>query len=325
MQVVWSLIKETYTQWSDDKAARLGAALSYYAVFSIGPLLVVVTAIAGLVFGPDAVQSEVTTTLKGLLGDAGAAGVSSMLAQASEPRQGSFALVLGGVTLVLGALGVVVQLKDALNAIWNVDTRTATGVWAFLRTYVVSAAAVLALAFLLLVSLTVSAAVSALGGVLLSGIGEALMYAFDLSVNFALMTILFAMMFKWLPDVRVSWHDVVIGALVTSMLFTIGKFAIGVYLGNAQAESAFGASASLVIVLVWVYYTAQIVFMGAEFTQVYARRFGSHAGEVHTSAATESRAQDVPLRAVKFSNGTVVASALALALAWYEHRRRRAS
>jgi membrane protein len=323
MQIVWVLIKEAYQQWSQDKAARLGAALAYYAVFSLGPLLIVVTAIAGLVFGGDAVRSEVTGTLRSLLGETGAAGVASMLAQASRPTEGSIALIAGSVTLLFGAVGVVVQLKDALNAIWNVDTGKRSGVWAFLRMYVVSTAAVLALAFLLLVSLVISAAVSALSSLLLSAIGETIVQLFTYGLNFALMTVLFAMMFKWLPDVRIAWRDVLIGALITAMLFTIGRFAIGLYLGNMKAESAFGASAWLVAVLVWVYYTAQIVFMGAEFTKVYARRLGSHAGEVHMPFAARSQEMaSVPL-VPRFSNGTVALSIVALALAWYRRRHAR--
>jgi membrane protein len=322
MQNVWVLIKETFSQWSDDKAARLGAALAYYAVFSLGPLLVVVIAVAGLAFGQEAVRSEVTGALKELLGDAGANGIEAMLAQATRPSQGSLALITGGVALVLGAIGVVVQLKDALNTIWNVETPKEKGLWPFLRTYVISTAAVMALAFLLLISMLMSAAVSALGGALLPAIGEAVVQIFNLALNFAAMTLLFAMMFKWLPDVEISWRDVAIGAVVTALLFTIGRFAIGFYLESTKAESAFGASASLIVVLVWVYYTAQIVFLGAEFTQVYSRRYGSRRNETHGPAARGSEPERLPERR-RVSSGAILTSLAALTLAWFNHRRTR--
>jgi membrane protein len=320
MQNVWILIKETFAQWSEDKAARLGAALAYYAVFSIGPLLVVVTALAGLFFGQEAVRGEVTGALKDLLGDAGATGIEAMLAQASQQRQGSLALAIGAATLVFGAVGVVVQLKDALNTIWDVDARKESGAWAFIRAYVISTAAVLALAFLLLISMLFAAAVSALGGLLFPGVGAAIAQTFNLALNFVAMTLIFAMMFKWLPDVEVAWKDVVIGAMVTALLFTIGHFLIGLYLGATKAESAFGASASLVVVLVWVYYTAQIVFLGAEFTQVFARHYGSLAGQ--KQAMSENREEAGPPRqAPPVTRATAAVSLIAAALAWYEHRR----
>jgi len=325
MQTLWALIKETFAQWSDDKAARLGAALAYYTVFSLGPLLIVVIALAGLVFGQDAVRSEVIGALKDLLGETGARGVEAMLAQATRPQAGSLALIVGGAALVLGAIGVVVQLKDALNAIWNVNERgKARGLWAFVRTYLVSTAAVMALAFLLLISMLVSAAVSAIGGLLLPGIGEAIVQIFNMTLNFAAMMLLFAMMFKWLPDVDISRRDVAIGAAVTALLFTLGRFAIGLYLDATEADTAFGASASLVVVLVWVYYTAQIVFLGAEFTQVYSRRFGSHRGEDHVPAARESaldhRSAPQPARA---SSAAILTSLILTGLAWMKHRRAR--
>jgi membrane protein len=320
MQNVWALMKETFAQWSKDKAARLGAALAYYAVFSIGPLLVVVIAVAGLAFGQDAVRTEVTGALKDLLGDAGAKGIEAMLAQASQPRQGSLALIVGAATLVLGAVGVVVQLKDALNTIWDVDARKESGLWGFVRTYIISTAAVLALAFLLLISMLIAAAVSALGSLLFPGIGAAIAQTFNLALNFVAMTIIFAMMFKWLPDVEVSWRDVMIGAAVTAVLFTFGRFAIGLYLGSTKAESAFGASASLVVVLVWVYYTAQIVFLGAEFTQVFARRYGSLAAK--EQAGSRPTQETRPLQhAPAVTRTTAAISLIAAALSWYKHRR----
>jgi membrane protein len=301
LSLAWSIAKDTVSQWLDDGAARLGAALAYYAAFSIGPLLIVVIAVAGLFFGHDAVRGQVTGSLRELLGEAGATGVESLLVEAGKPQNGIWATLIGAITLLLGATGVVVQLKDALNEIWNVDAEKQSGIWPFLRTYIVSLAGVLALAFLLLVSLVVTAAIAGLGGYLASGLGEAFIALANFVVSFVFVTVLFAMMFKWLPDTDVAWKDVWIGALVTALLFTVGKIAIGLYLGSESMSSAFGAAASLAVLLVWVYYSAQIVFLGAEFTQVYAHRVGSHARDprqrdsLPASAPVSTRASSSPI------------------------------
>lgn len=315
LDIVWSLVKETITQWSKDKAARLGAALAYYAVFSIGPLLVVVIAIVGLFFGHDSVRGEVTSALTSLLGEAGARGVDALLREASRPQNGVWATLISAATLLLGAIGVVVQLKDALNEIWNVEPKTKGGVWQFLRTYVISLAGVLALAFLLLISMVATALISALGPFFASSVGEGLAHAVNFALSFGVVTVLFAMMFKYLPDTEVSWRDVWVGALVTAALFTLGKYAIGLYLGGRSMESAFGAAASLAVLLVWVYYSAQIVFLGAEFTQVYAQRRGADARPPPAALP--------PQQTRKATAGEVVLTVLAaLALAWFERRRK---
>jgi membrane protein len=324
---IWSLTKETVSQWSEDKAARLGAALAYYAAFAIGPLLVVVIAVAGLVFGADAARGEVVGALKALLGDAGAEGIEAMLSEASKPQNGTWAAIVAGASLLLGATGVVVQLKDALNAIWNVKPKPGGGIWGFVRTYVVSLAAVLALGFLLVVSLTMTALVSAIGGSFTSSLGEGLAIAGQHVLSFALITLLFAMMFKWLPDVQIDWGDVALGAVVTAALFTLGKLAIGLYIGGQNLESAFGAAASIAVLLIWVYYSAQIVFLGAEFTQVYARRFGSHGGEDEAEELeapalfAAERMPQLPAEMV----APAIAFGLALAEVWQRRRRAKPS
>jgi membrane protein len=271
---LWPLLKETATNWVDHKDARLGAALAYYSIFSVGPLVVIAIAVAGLLFGQDAVRGEVSAQMQGLLGNAGAQAVQSMLADASRPREGIFAIVFGVGTLLFAAIGLVVQLKDALNTVWGVEIKK-SGVWQFIRTYLVSLAGVLSLGFLLLVSLLVSTVLAAGSKSLAPYLPEALLQVVSSAVSFAFITVLFAMMFKWLPDAEVAWRDVWAGAAVTALLFEIGKFLIGLYIGKQGLESTFGAAASLVVLLIWVYYSAQIVLMGAEFTRAYAARHGS--------------------------------------------------
>jgi membrane protein len=271
---LWPLLKETATNWVDHKDARLGAALAYYSIFSVGPLVVIAIAVAGLLFGQDAVRGEVSAQMQGLLGNAGAQAVQSMLADAGRPREGILATVFGVGTLLFAAVGVVVQLKDALNTVWGVEIKK-SGVWQFIRTYLISLAGVLSLGFLLLVSLLVSTVLAAGSKSLAPYLPEALLQAVSSAVSLAFITVLFAMMFKWLPDAEVAWRDVWAGAAVTALLFEIGKFLIGLYIGKQGLESTFGAAASLVVLLIWVYYSSQIILMGAEFTRAYAARRGS--------------------------------------------------
>jgi membrane protein len=272
---IWPLLKDTMSAWSNHKASRLGAALAYYSIFSLGPLMVVAITIAGLVFGADAVRGEVAGQLKGLLGDTGAKGIEAMLAGAGNTEEGIFASAVGIATLVFAATGVVVQLKDALNTVWDVKTAKSSGVWQFARTYVVSIAGVLSVGFLLLMSLLLTTALAAAGKYLAPYLPEAALQVVGFACSFAIIAVLFAMMFKWLPDTPIGWRDVWLGAVVTAALFEAGKFLIGLYIGKQGLESTFGAAASIVVVLIWVYYSAQILLLGAEFTRVYACRYGS--------------------------------------------------
>jgi membrane protein len=268
------------SSWSEHKASRLGAALAYYSIFSLGPLMLIAIAIAGLIFGQDAVQGQVSNQVRGLLGPAGAEAIEGMLASARRPFEGIVATVIGVAMLLLAATGVVVQLKDALNTVWNVKPAATSGLWNFIRTYLVSIAGVLALGFLLLTSLIFSAGVSAFGSYLGSYLPETLLQLANFLLSFAAISLLFAMMFKWLPDVDVSWRDVWLGAIVTAALFELGKLLIGLYIGKQGLESTYGAVASIVVVLIWVYYSAQIVLIGAEFTRVHSSRRnpgGDHA------------------------------------------------
>ena len=277
LSVWWSLIREAAAGWSKHGAARLGAALAYYSIFSLGPLLLIVIATAGLVFGQDAVRGQLAAQLRGLIGLKGAEAVEAMLASAEKSEGGTLAAIVGVALLLFAAVGVVVQLKDALNTIWEVEPKPTAGLWGYVRSYVVSMAGILALGFLLLISLVLQTALSAAGSFLENAAPEVALQVVNFAISFAVVTLLFAMMFKWMPDTKIEWRDVWVGAAATALLFNAGKFAIGFYVGKQGIESTYGAAASLVVLLVWVYYTAQIVFFGAELTRVWAEHFGSRS------------------------------------------------
>jgi membrane protein len=277
----WTIAKEAVTNWSSHKDARQGAALAYYSVFSLGPIIVIAIAVAGLFFEHDAVATQVTSSLKEMLGETGAKAIEGMLADASRPAAGVLATVLGIGALLFAAIGVVVQLKDALNVVWEVEESNEGGLRRFARNYVLSFAAVLALGFLLLVSLLVTASLAAAGKFIAPYLPEGVLHIVSTVVSFAVVTMLFAMMFKWLPDVSVAWRGVWVGALLTALFFEIGKAAIGFYIGKQGLESTYGAAASIVVVLIWVYYTSQIVLMGAEITHAYSK----HTGALHSRSA----------------------------------------
>ena len=276
----WNLLRDTAISWSDHKDARQGAAIAYYSIFSLGPVLIIAIAVAGLVFGEDAARGDVELQLSGLLGDAAAKAVDAMLVGASKPRQGLIATVLGTMVLIFTAVSVVVQLKDAFNTVWEVDAKKISGVWQFIRAYLVSFAAVVSFGFLLLVSLLFTTALTAAGTYFGAKIlpVTAIQIAGSL-ISFAAICLMFAMMFKLLPDADVDWRDVWLGAAITAALFEIGKLLIGIYIGRQAFDSTYGAAASLVVLLIWVYYSSQIVLLGAEFTHVYAcrRRLGDAA------------------------------------------------
>lgn len=275
-KTVWEMLKRTLSDWSEDRAPRLAAALAYYTIFSIAPVIIIVIAVAGMVFDEAAVRGEISAQLQSLVGAQAAEAIESMVANASRPTMNTIAGIVGVVVLIIGATGVFFQLQDALNTIWEVQPRPGQGIVATIRHRVLSFAMVLGIGFLLLVSLVLSATLSALGDVVM---GQALMdttvgQIVNIIVSFAVTTLLFAMIYKVLPDAKISWSDVWIGAAATSVLFTLGKWLIGLYLGRSALGSSYGAAGSLVILLVWIYYSAQILFLGAEFTQVYAQRFG---------------------------------------------------
>ena len=273
--MLWTVAKEAAANWSGHKDSRQGAALAYYSVFSLGPIIVIAIAVAGFFFGREAVSGQVASSIKGMLGDTGAQAIQAMLADAGRPRQGLVATLLGLGALLFAAIGVVVQLKDALNTVWEVDEPPNHGIWHFLRSYVVSLAAVLALGFLLMVSLIVTAGLAAFGKYAAPHVQEWLLHIVTILASVGVISLLLAMKFKWLPDAVVDWYDVWLGAVFTALLFELGKSAIGFYIGKQGLESTYGAAASIIVVLIWVYYSSQIILMGAEITHAFAKHQGS--------------------------------------------------
>jgi membrane protein len=273
---IYDNIYSVVTVWMDANASAMGAAVAFYTIFAIAPLFILVLALAGLMFGREAAQHELFGEIQNLIGKNGAKSVQSILAAADQPRANLIATIIGFITLFIGASSVFMQLQQALNAIWNVRIK-AGGFRSFLKYRVVSFVALLGIGFLLLVSLIISAALDAIdkwiGGIVPAHIF--IWHLIDFMASMGIITLLFAMIFKMLPDVRIAWHDVWIGSLITALLFTIGKFLLGAYLGRSSLSSAYGAVGSFVVVLLWVYYSAQILLLGAAFVRFYADRYGS--------------------------------------------------
>src|SRR5919204_2029456 len=278
----FALLKQAGGSWSNDQAPALGAAIAYYSMFSIAPLLVIVIAIAGLFFGADAVRGAVYAQLADLMGEGGAKAVEEMLSHANQPKAGAIATLISVLVLIIGATGVFAQLQSSLDQIWRVPARAKeSSLWIWVRSRLLSIGMVLAIAFLVMISLVLSTALSALGkwwGALFGG-WDVLANLLDVVVSFGIFTLAFALIYKFMPRAHIEWRDVWIGSAVTALLFTIGKFLIGLYLGKSTIASSFGAFGSLVIVMVWVYYSAQIFLFGAEFTWVYANEYGSRRGQ----------------------------------------------
>ncbi|MBC7861049.1 MAG: YihY/virulence factor BrkB family protein [Burkholderiaceae bacterium] len=287
MKDIWILIKAAASSWSDDYAPSMGAALAYYTMFSIAPLLLIVISIAGLIFGVEAARGEIVGQLQDLMGRQGAEAVQGLLESVNKPAQGVTATIIGAVLLLIGATSVFAELQDSLDRIWRAPKRNRGGLWSLLRARLLSFGMIMGIGFLLMVSLVLSAALAALGklwGPLFAD-WEAPAQALNFALSFAFTTTVFAMIYKIMPRVKVAWADVWIGAAVTALLFTIGKFLIGLYIGKSGVTSAFGAAGSLVVVLVWVYYSAQIFLMGAEFTWAYAQTYGSRKAQPLPPAA----------------------------------------
>ncbi|MFN2447647.1 MAG: YihY/virulence factor BrkB family protein [Vicinamibacterales bacterium] len=264
------------TAWWDDNGPRLGASLAYYTLFAIAPVLLVAIAIAGMVFGAEAVRGEIVGQLDELVGTDGARAVQALLEGASRRQSGIVATILGSITFVLAATGAFLELQVALNTIWRVKPNPSANLWAFTLDRLRSFGLVVAIGFLLTVSLAVSAALAALSGWLdrLVPGWPILWQGINMLVSLAVITVLFAMLYRFLPDVRLRWRDVATGAFVTALLFTVGKQLIGLYLGRSSTTSTYGAAGSVIVLLLWVYYSSQIVLLGAEFTRLYAQREG---------------------------------------------------
>ena len=285
---IFSILKKTASDWLEDQAPTLGAALAYYTVFSLAPLLIIAIAIAGLVLGQEAAQGQIFNQLRGLLGEESGKAMQEMVQSASaKPASGVAATLIGIVTLLFGASGVFGQLQTSLNTIWEVQPKPGRGIWGILRDRILSFGFILVVGFLLLVSLLLTAGVALVAewfGGMFPGM-EILTQIVNFVLSLVIITLLFAMIFKFLPDAKIAWHDVWIGAFITALLFTIGKLALGLYLGKSGVESSYGAAGSLIVLLLWVYYSSQILFFGAEFTQVYANRFGSRVAPAENAVA----------------------------------------
>ena len=276
------LAKKSINAWIDDYAPSMGAAISYYTVFSIAPLLLIVIAVAGLVWGQEAVQGEIVGQLSGLLGEEGATGIQALIESANKPAKGIVATVISVFVLIIGATTVFAELQSALDRVWGIPPeKQNSGIWATLRARLLSLGFILGLGFLLSVSLVLSAGVAAFGGWaggLLPG-WEILLQIINMVVSLSVAMVLFALIFKLMPQASVSWSDVWVGAAVTAVLFESGKWLIGLYIGKSSVSSSFAAAGSLVVLLIWVYYSAQIFLLGAEFTWVYAHEHGSLKGQ----------------------------------------------
>lgn len=285
----WALIKAAVQSWSDDYAPSMGAALAYYTMFSIAPLLLIVISVAGFVFGAEAARGEVFEQLESLMGATGAKAIEGLLESVNQPASGTIATLVGIVVLLIGATTVFAELQNSLDRIWRAPARDRSGgIWGLLRARLLSFGMILCIGFLLMVSLLASAALSALGKwwqPLFAG-WEITLQVVNFLLSFGLVTGVFALIYKIMPRVHVQWRDVWVGAAVTAMLFTVGKLLIGLYIGKSGVASTFGAAASIVVVLVWVYWSAQIFLMGAEFTWVYAHTFGSLKGRERPGAPT---------------------------------------
>jgi membrane protein len=271
-----SLLRQTWEDWNDDNVPRLGAALAFYSALSIAPLLVISLWVAAFFFGEDAARGEIERQMRSMIGDSGAGAIQAMLENANQPQTGTVMTLFSVVTLVFGASGVFGELQSSLDTIWEVQPKPGRGWWGFFHDRFLSMGMVMGVAFLFLVSLMASAFLSFLGAYAIQFSGDYVLLSRVLNfvVSLAVFTGIFAAMFKTLPDVKMAWNDVWLGAIVTAVLFTLGKSGIGLYLGQSTMASSYGVAGSLIVLLVWIYYSAQIVFFGAELTQAYANQFG---------------------------------------------------
>lgn len=290
-QAAWTLVRDAFRNWNEDKASRLAAALSYYTIFSIAPLLIIVIAMAGWIVDKEAATNRLFDQIRELVGEGGASVIKTMVRSAEKSGDTFFAAAIGLIALILGASGAFIQLQEALNTIWGVRPKPGHGIWVFIHKRLLSFSMILVIGFMLLVSLVLSA--------LLAGMGHFLnrvmpfpgfwLQLFNFMVSFGVTALLFTLIFKVLPDVLVKWKDVWVGGVATALLFSLGRYGIGLYLGRSSVSSAYGAAGSFVILLIWIYYSSQILLFGAEFTKVYAhRRSGAVQPEPHAEVATES-------------------------------------
>ncbi|MFB9862954.1 YihY/virulence factor BrkB family protein [Rufibacter immobilis] len=278
LQEAWCIVKEVWFDFLDENSFQKGAALAYYTIFALPPILIIMINIAGAVFGRDAVSGRVYTQLRELLGSKGAADIQAMVENINHSADFTFATLVGVGTLLIGATGVFVSLQESLNQIWGVKPKPRNEYLKLLWDRLLSFAMILAIVFLLLVSLVVHAILVAVTSFLADRVDPSMLQLTQLAnfvVSTGVVTFLFALIYKFLPDAKIRWSDVWVGALVTALLFTLGKTLIGLYLGNSDFAGIYGAAGSVIVVLTWVFYTSQIIFLGAQFTLVYARRYGA--------------------------------------------------
>ncbi len=295
-QAMWLLLKKTTIQWIEDKCPQLGAALAYFTVFSLAPLVLVLLAFFGLFFGSEHAREKIVEQLQYLVDPSGIKVVQDIAASASKPQSGILATALGIIVGLFGASGVFGQLQDALNTIWGVKAKPGAGLWVFFRARFLSFAMVAGVCFLLLVSLTVESVLRGLSSYLqnlLPG-GHIVAIILFLFLDVGVVIVLFAMIFRFLPDIKIGWRDVWVGASLTAFLFVIGKFLLGLYLGSGAAGSAYGAASSLITLLIWIYYSAQILLFGAEFTQVYTHTYGSKVEPVDHAIRIKRVEAEIP-------------------------------
>lgn len=304
---IYDLCKKAVTAWVDDFAPSMGAAISYYTVFSLAPLLIIVIAVAGAVFGRDAVEGQIVAQLSGLIGKDGATAVQGLIKSASDPAKGLVASIISFVVLIVGATTVFAELQSALDRIWHVPEKDKpSGLWGVLRARFLSFGLVLGLAFMMMVSLIVSAGVAAFGS-WTSGLApgwEVVLQIINIGVSLIITALLFAMIYKLMPSVKIAWRDVWVGAAITALLFEVGKLLIGLYIGKSGVNESFAAAGSLVVLIAWVYYAAQIFLLGAEFTKVYAGQRADAAGAGVDDAADTTRLTADKLAAAGLSAGT---------------------
>jgi membrane protein len=275
LRELWPLVKAAVNGWMDDRAASMGAALAYYTVFSLAPLLIIVITVAGLIFGRDAAQEAIVTQLGGLVGETGGDAINSILESNSDFGSGVVGLIVGIAALLLGATTAFVELQDDLDRIWKAEPRVGSGILNFIRSRLLSFGMILFIGFLLTVSLALSAGLAAIGNAMFASM-EILLHVANFAVSFLVITALFAMIYKVLPNAKTEWRDVWVGAAITALLFEIGKYLIGLYIGKSSVATSFGAAGPFVVIVLWIYYSTQIFLLGAEFTVKYSERRHPH-------------------------------------------------
>ena len=279
LKEIFPLIKQTYIAFDDDRGLKLSAALAYYTIFSIAPMLIVLIAITGIFYGQEAVQGKIFSQLNDFIGNDSAAQIQDILKQMQLSGKSTFAIITGIVTLIIGASGVFIEIQDSINLIWRVKAKPKRGWVKLIVDRVLSLSMIGSLGFLLIVSLIINGMVLALSDILtrfLPDITLVVIQVLNQGITLAVLVTLFSIIYKVLPDVEITWKDVIAGAIFTSILFMLGKFLIGLYIGNSSIASVYGAAGSFLLVIVWVYYSAAILYFGAEFTQVYAHHHKGH-------------------------------------------------